>query len=223
MTSTSRGAQRVVSGRRPLRAARVLALAAVWICTGCAVTAPTDAAPTVVAPADAAPTDAAPRPTPASAAASAGPASVTAADPTRVRIPALGLDEPLIELGLAADGAMEVPVDYDDVGWFTGGGRPGGTGPTVIAAHVDSPTGPAVFQRLDEVSVGDVIEVHDAEGRVHGYRVTETADYPKAAFPTARVFGATARDELRVITCGGIFDRDAGSYLDNHVVFAERM
>lgn len=218
MTSPSRGAQRVVSTRRALRGARVLALAAVWICTGCAGAAPTDAAPTIVAPSDAAPS-----PTPASAAASAAPASVTAADPTRVRIPVLGLDEPLIELGLAADGAMEVPVDYDDVGWFTGGGRPGGTGPTVIAAHVDSPTGPAVFQRLDEVSVGDVIEVYDAEGRVHGYRVTETADYPKAAFPTARVFGATARDELRVITCGGIFDRDAGSYLDNHVVFAERL
>jgi len=140
----------------------------------------------------------------------------------RVRVPSLDLDSPLIDLGIAADGAMEVPADFDEIGWFTGGGRPGGTGPTVIAAHVDSPTGPAAFFRLKDLSVGDLVEVEDADGTAHSYRVTETADYPKASFPTARVFGATARDELRLITCGGIFDRDAGSYEDNHVVFAER-
>lgn len=212
MIDTPRGARRSVPRARPLRTAHVLALAVVWACTGCAVAPPAATpAPTVAAP------------TPAPATATPSPVIAAVADPTRVVIPGLGLDEPLIDLGLAADGAMEVPVDYDEVGWFTGGGRPGGPGPTVIAAHVDSPTGPAVFQRLDEVAVGDVVEVHDAEGRVHAYRVTETADYPKAQFPTARVFGATARDELRVITCGGIFDRDAGSYLDNRVVFAERM
>ncbi|MFD1340042.1 class F sortase [Microbacterium lemovicicum] len=138
-------------------------------------------------------------------------------------IPALGLDEPLIELGIAPDGSMEVPVDYDEVGWFTGGGRPGSTGPTVIAAHVDSPTGPAVFRHLADVSTGDVIEVHDSQQRTHLYRVTETQDYAKALFPTAQVFGATPRDELRVITRGGVFDRGTGHYLDNRVVFAERI
>lgn len=149
--------------------------------------------------------------------------SIPASDPVRVVIPALGLDEPLIDLGLAADGAMEVPADYDEVGWFTGGGRPGSNGPTVIAAHVDSPTGPAVFQALSDLAAGDPVEVQDADGRTHAYRVTEAADYPKSAFPTARVFGASPRDELRLITCGGIFDRDAGSYVDNRVVYAERV
>lgn len=212
--STPRGAQRSARTGHPRRAARVLALAVAWVCTGCAV------APTAVEPA---PTVAAPAPVPSATPLPELPAATAIADPTRVVIPGLGLDEPLIDLGLAADGAMEVPTDYGEVGWFTGGGRPGGTGPTVIAAHVDSPTGPAVFQRLEDVAVGDVVEVHDADGRVHTYRVTETADYPKAEFPTARVFGATARDELRVITCGGVFDRDAGSYLDNRVVFAARV
>ncbi len=153
----------------------------------------------------------------------ATPAPVSASVPVRVSIDAIGLDEPLIDLGIAEDGAMEVPADYDEVGWFTGGGRPGGTGPTVIAAHVDSPTGPAVFQDLKDLAVGEIVEVDDADGRTHAYRVTETADYPKSAFPTARVFGATARDELRLITCGGIFDRSSGHYVDNRVVYAERV
>lgn len=142
--------------------------------------------------------------------------------PTAVSIDAIGLAEPLIDLGLTADGAMEVPADFDDVGWFTGGGRPGGRGPLIIAAHVDSPTGPAVFLRLRELVPGDNVIVTDSAGHAHRYRVTEVADYPKAAFPTARVFGAVTTDELRLITCGGVFDSSAGSYEDNRVVYAER-
>lgn len=219
MTAARTGVQRSVCGGRALRTACVLAVGAVLALTGCTVdgAASEPGLRASAAPASPAPT------TPTTPTTDTVAPRPEGAAPARVSIPAIGVDESLIDLGLAADGSMEVPVDYDDVGWFTGGGRPGGDGPTVIAAHVDSPTGPAVFQRLDEVAVGDVVEVHDAEGGVHAYRVTETADYPKAQFPTARVFGATARDELRVITCGGIFDRDAGSYLDNRVVFAERV
>ncbi|MBM3716730.1 MAG: class F sortase [Actinobacteria bacterium] len=214
-----RGVRRPAFGGRPPRTAFVLALAGVWACAGCAGSNAPDAAPSPTAEAPVA----SPVPSSPPAVPPAEPAPPAAAEPTSVAIPALGLDEPLIPLGIAADGGMEVPVDYDEVGWFTGGGRPGGTGPTVIAAHVDSPTGPAVFQRLKELVVGDVVEVRDATGTLHTYRVAETADYPKAAFPTARVFGATAQDELRVITCGGIFDREAGSYVDNRVVYAVRV
>ncbi len=212
------GVRRVLGDGGASRVAGGLALAAALICTGC-TTAPmaSPPAPTTIA---ASPTASASLPPTASA--SLRP-TLAATDPTRVVIPALDLDEPLIDLGLSADGSMEVPQDFAEVGWFTGGGRPGGTGPTVIAAHVDSPTGPAVFQRLREVVVGDVVEVFGADGSVHTYRVVETADFPKSEFPTARVFGATARDELRVITCGGVFDRAAGSYVDNRVVFAERV
>jgi len=141
--------------------------------------------------------------------------------PARVDVPAIGLSEPLIDLGLDAEGAMEVPVDADDVGWFTGGGRPGGRGPTVIAGHVDSTTGPAVFFRLSELVVGDEVTVTDVEGGTVRYAVTEVLDVPKAEFPTARVFGAQPTDRLRLVTCGGAFDRSSGHYEENRVVFAE--
>lgn len=144
------------------------------------------------------------------------------APPARVAIPRIDLNEPLIDLGLTADGGMEVPSDFDDVGWYTPGGRPGGHGPLVIAGHVDSPTGPAIFLRLRELDIGDTVDITDANGTVHTYRVTEVADYAKTAFPTVRVFGATAADELRLITCGGTFDASVGSYEDNRVVFAVR-
>lgn len=204
--------------RRPLRPAVVGVV--VLALTGCA-------APGVVAP-TAAPTPgvgAGASPTAAPSATGTAPPAVTAvgegAAPAAVSVPAIGLDAPLIDLGIADDGAMEVPVDADDVGWFTGGGKPGGRGPTVIAAHVDSASGPAVFARLDELVVGDAVDVTTVEGGVVGYVVTEVLDVPKAGFPTGRVFGAQPTDQLRLITCGGVFDRSSGHYDQNRIVFAE--
>ncbi len=141
--------------------------------------------------------------------------------PAQVRVPVIGIDEKLIDLGLQADGTMEVPADWDRVGWFTGGGRPGGAGPTVIAGHVDSLTGPAVFYRLTELVVGDLIEVTDVEGRILTYAVYRVEDVPKDDFPTAEVFGARPTDELRLITCTGVFDPASARHADNRVVFAE--
>ncbi|MET4051682.1 LPXTG-site transpeptidase (sortase) family protein [Frigoribacterium sp. PvP054] len=193
--------------------------------TGCAspgVVGPT-AAPTPGAGAGASPT-AAPSATGTAPPAVDALATVGAGvAPAAVSVPAIGLDAPLIDLGIADDGAMEVPVDADDVGWFTGGGKPGGRGPTVIAAHVDSASGPAVFARLDELVAGDRVDVTTVEGGVVGYVVTEVLDVPKAEFPTGRVFGAQPTDQLRLITCGGVFDRSSGHYDQNRIVFAEPM
>lgn len=137
-----------------------------------------------------------------------------------MRIPSIDVDESLIDLGINQDGTMEVPEDYSEVGWFEGGGTPGGRGPTVIAGHLDSTTGPAVFHRLVQMQPGDEVEVTDAEGEVHHYRVERTEVFPKDGFPTREVFGAIPEDELRLITCTGLFDVDAGSHEDNHIVFA---
>ena len=144
--------------------------------------------------------------------------------PARVSAQAIDLDEPLIGLGLTDSGEMQVPTDYDDVGWFTGGGRPGAVGsPTVIAGHVDSTTGPAVFDRLSELGIGDVVAVEDDAGGRAEYRIDEIGDYGKAEFPTALVFGAVPADEIRLITCSGDFDAAVGSYERNLVLYGVRV
>jgi sortase (surface protein transpeptidase) len=149
------------------------------------------------------------------------PATVPA--PVTVSVPAIGVDEQLIDLGIASDGGAEVPADYDRVGWFTGGGRPGARGPTVLMGHVDSTAGPAVFHDLRELGPGDVVEVGLADGSTARYAVAGTEQVAKGRFPTAAVFGASATDVLRLITCTGDFDRGARSYTDNLVVTAERL
>jgi len=138
-----------------------------------------------------------------------------------ITVPRIGLEaEPLIGLGLASDGSMEVPKSADEVGWFTGGGRPGGQGPTVIAGHVDSRTGPGIFYELTSLRVGDEVSVTGRDGRTIAYRVTKFQDVPKDAFPTELVFGASVEDELRLITCTGEWDQERRSHRDNRIVWA---
>jgi sortase (surface protein transpeptidase) len=140
--------------------------------------------------------------------------------PVRVEIPSIGVSSRLVRLGLNADRTMEVPRDYGLAGWFTGGVMPGQDGPAVISGHVDSKSGPAVFYRLRELRRGDRIRVQRAAGDWLVFEVTGIARYAKATFPTEAVFGPVTGPVLRVITCGGDFDRASGHYLDNVVVTA---
>ena len=140
--------------------------------------------------------------------------------PTRVRVPAVGIDSTLMRLGLDADGVLDTPPDFDRAGWYAGGPAPGEVGPAVIAGHVDSVTGPAVFFRLAETAAGDEVLVERDDGTTARFTVTRVERYPKDRFPTEEVYGPTPGGELRLITCGGDFDRAARSYEDNVVVYA---
>jgi hypothetical protein len=139
--------------------------------------------------------------------------------PTRVRVPAIGVDSGLAVLGLDATGALVPPADFTQAGWYGGGPAPGDTGPAVLAGHLDARRGPAVFARLGELRPGDRVEVWRGGQRLL-FRVTGSLRTRKDRFPTAVVYGPTPGPELRLVTCGGDFDRRSGHYRDNVVVFA---
>ena len=135
-------------------------------------------------------------------------------------IPSIGVSTPLIRLGLTSSGTLQVPDRFDVAGWYDRSPRPGATGPAVIAGHIDSVRGPAVFYRLGLLHAGDRVYVRRADGTEAVFQVTGVGLYPKDRFPTAAVYGATPGPELRLITCGGAFDWTRHSYLSNVVVYA---
>ncbi|MCZ2819559.1 class F sortase [Modestobacter sp. VKM Ac-2977] len=187
--------------------AALLALGATG-CAGGAATAPA-AGPAVTA------TSASAAPTPEL------PAVLAASVPIRVQIPAIGVDSELMDLGLQADGTMEVPAGGFPAGWYTGAPTPGERGPAVLAGHVDWGGAPGVFAELRDVVPGDEITVSRADGSTAVFAVREVGQYDKDDFPTAAVYGDLDHAGLRVITCGGTFDELADSYRDNTVVFAD--
>ncbi len=139
--------------------------------------------------------------------------------PSRLRVSTIGLNTTLERLAIGANGELEPPRAFEKAGWYADGTAPGDTGPAVIAGHVDSRSGPAVFYRLRELAPGDRIEVERGGATVR-FTVTRTAWYPKNKFPTDQVYGPTPDRQLRLITCGGVFDRTLRSYRDNLVVYA---
>lgn len=138
--------------------------------------------------------------------------------PVSLDIPAIRIHTTLQRLGLGTDGALQPPTNLTQAGWYTGSPVPGANGPAVIAGHVDSTSGPAVFFNLGSLSPGDTVTVGLNSGQSVAFHVTEIQHYPKNEFPTAAVYGPRPDPELRLITCGGGFA--AGHYLDNVVVYA---
>jgi len=140
--------------------------------------------------------------------------------PTRLVIPAIGVRTNLIRLGMTRHGTLQVPASATVAGWFTGSPRPGGIGPSIIAGHIDSRSGPGVFFRLRDLHRGEKVYVSRANGSVATFRITAVRTYAKSRFPTAAVYGPVPDAELRLITCGGQFDQATGSYLSNVVAYA---
>ncbi|MER7935793.1 MULTISPECIES: class F sortase [unclassified Streptomyces] len=149
------------------------------------------------------------------------PAALGRSVPVRLRIPAIGVDTPLLRLGLAADGTVQVPPvsAHDRAGWYRHSPTPGQVGPSVILGHVTVGSyGDGVFRRLAELRRGERAVARLENGRSAVFTVDEVRTVAKSAFPTDDVYGDVDRPELRLITCGG--PRGGDGYLDNVIVFA---
>lgn len=140
--------------------------------------------------------------------------------PVRLQIAAIGVDSNLMDLGLRADGTMEVPPTGFPAGWYTGAPTPGELGPAIIAGHIDW-KGPGVFYNLGNVKSGDQVTVTRKDGSKPVFRVTRVSRFPKDQFPTTLVYGNLDHAALRLITCGGSFNSASGHYEDNIVAFAD--
>ncbi|TDC84137.1 class F sortase [Nonomuraea deserti] len=143
-----------------------------------------------------------------------------AAAPVRLRVPAIKLSTKVIPLRLDTEGRLVAPKSFDRVGWNEAGPEPGERGVAVVAGHVDSTTGPAVFHRLRDLRRGDRVHVDRADGSTVTFVVGRVTRYPKSRVPDKEVYHGGRGAELRLITCGGTFDRARRSYRDNVIVFA---
>ncbi|GAB7035567.1 class F sortase [Streptomyces sp. NPDC021749] len=142
--------------------------------------------------------------------------------PKRLRIPSIAVDAPFAPLGLGPTGQLEAPPPNDNnlVGWYKDGASPGERGSSIIAGHVDTKTGPAVFMQLESLKPGNTVNITREDGMIATFRVDSVETFSKANFPSDRVYGDVQEASLRIITCGGAYDRKVKDYVDNVVVFA---
>jgi LPXTG-site transpeptidase (sortase) family protein len=143
---------------------------------------------------------------------------------TRLVIPAISVDAPVVVKGLDGQGVMEAPDDPGQVVWYDFSARPGTRGNAVFAGHVDfASVGPAVFWNLENVKPQDAIEIHLADGTDYHYRVIAMDTFDESSAPLTRIVGATPEDAITLITCAGNFNRATQRYDQRLVVRADRI
>ncbi|GAA1369577.1 class F sortase [Streptomyces beijiangensis] len=147
--------------------------------------------------------------------------SLPPSPPTRIKIKALDVDAPVRGLERDTDNTLEAPPPDDKnlAGWDSAGVTPGSTGTAVLAGHVDTHSGPAVFYGLGSLHKANKVSVTRADGRTAVFGVDAVEVYEKDTFPSEKVYRQAARAELRLITCGGNYTKKNG-YSANTVVYA---
>ncbi|CAH0251331.1 hypothetical protein SRABI96_03186 [Peribacillus sp. Bi96] len=141
--------------------------------------------------------------------------------PTNVTIPSIDVNASIEQVGLLDNGEMAAPFTEEGVAWFEPGSKPGVKGNAVLAGHVDSKTGPAVFYHLKDLAKGDEITVKDKQGTKLTFVVKQKQSYPRDKAPLNEIFGYSKGRHLNLITCTGTFDRLKGTHQERLVVYAE--
>lgn len=140
--------------------------------------------------------------------------------PVRLRIPALGVNAPIIPVGVEPKGNMEVPEDVATAGWYRYGPLPGSRGSAMVIGHVDSRIqGPGVFFGLSTLRLGERIGVRITGGSTQFFVVEARRFFAKDELPED-LFARDGPPRLTLVTCGGGFDERTRSYSHNVIVYA---
>ncbi|MDQ0943206.1 class F sortase [Streptomyces sp. V1I1] len=146
------------------------------------------------------------------------------ARPDQVSIPSIGITAPVVPRGLDVTGAVDPPpyAMPHTVGWYDSGTQPGAAGTALLVGHVDTETKPAVFYGLSSARPGEKVQVTRADGSVAEFTIDDVQVVDQDRFDAQKVYGPRkdGRAELRLITCGGTFDRETRAYTANVVVSA---
>jgi LPXTG-site transpeptidase (sortase) family protein len=143
--------------------------------------------------------------------------------PSRLKIPKLHVNSPIMKLGLNPDHTIQVPPlsRPNTTGWWEGGPTPGEKGASVILGHNVGNGRPSVFENLGTLKPGDTVQVVRGNGSVATFAITKMEEIPKSRFPTEKVYGKLSYPGIRLITCGGRFDASWGHHVDNIIAYGK--
>lgn len=143
--------------------------------------------------------------------------------PSYLFIPSIEVRAAIDPVGLTEKGAVDAPKEPGLLGWFDKGPRPGDAGSAIIDGHRGwRNKTPAVFDRLHEVSIGDLVVVMDSDGNTIPFYVYNMQTYDPDESP-AEVFAMHDDARLNLITCNGEWDAQARTATKRLVVFTKKL
>ncbi len=144
--------------------------------------------------------------------------------PSRLKIPNISVDAPIIYVGLTSDGAMDTPKGPSEVAWYKLGPRPGENGNAVISGHYGrwvSGEG-SVFDNLNKLIAGDKIYIEDEKGATITFVVRESRRFDPAADATEVFISSDGKAHLNIVTCEGTWDPINKTFSNRLIIFADK-
>lgn len=137
-----------------------------------------------------------------------------------VAIPALGIEAPIVKVGVGMTGEMVVPRNAGDVAWLDQGPYPGQTKNVVLAGHISWNRVRGAFAKIGDLGVGDQVVV-SMDGKDRTFEVKWNCAFPFDSDFAEQIMGKTLEPSITLITCGGTFDPRQGTHNQRIVVRAE--
>lgn len=139
------------------------------------------------------------------------------APPVQLLIPVLDVHRAVEKVGVDQYGALNLPVNAWNGGWYEWGPVPGAPGDAVIEGHAGYPGKPMMFGKLDTLGKGDRIVVVLSDGSRRLFVVVSMRTVPAGSAPSGLgAFSGAAR--LTLITCTGHFDKKNYYYSERLLV-----
>lgn len=143
------------------------------------------------------------------------------AQPVRVQVAGTGIDLEVVPTGVEDNGAMTIPDNHYQAGWYRYGPGPGSpAGSVVLAAHVDSRTEALPIAGLKDVPAGTQVTVTLEDGSAVVYQTEKVENIAKRSLDGHRLFDRTGSPLLKLVTCGGRWLDTEDDYEDNVVLTA---
>ena len=151
------------------------------------------------------------------------PMTVKPGAPRHLSIPSIGVDAAITPVAILPDGKLGVPSDRLQVGWFSGGAKPGEKGSAILDGHLDIGKDPGVFWHLKDVQRGAIVRVTDDAGTMRTFQVFDTELYDVANAPMQHIFAESGDRYLHIITCAGTWLKKYNHYDKRLIVFAREI
>jgi LPXTG-site transpeptidase (sortase) family protein len=143
-------------------------------------------------------------------------------DPKYIKIPTVGIEGYIQNVGIDQNSQIAVPNNVHFGGWFIDTVRPGETGLSIIDGHLNGTSKGGIFRNLINVKKDDEFQVEMGDGTVKLFKVLDVqtvdlADSPDVLF--SQLLGI--KSQLNLITCGGNYNKEQRFYEQRVIVLSE--
>lgn len=148
--------------------------------------------------------------------------AVGTAFPRYVRIPAIGVNARVRQIGLGTDNKLQSPANVFDAGWYNRSAKPGTEGTMLVTAHVSGPNIAGVFANVHKLQPGNLIEIEQGNGKKTLYKVLLTKQVEEGAYELSQAMRPAdpAKPGLNLVTTRPVFNPITNKYDPRVVVYA---